>query len=154
MDGEMDYEIGWIKPDLDLLRRLREHQCWLASRGQAGQRFVAEEKERFAALDLQGVDLRQAVLATATFQSCDCRWMQLDDADLTMSTWFDSDLRAATLAGADVRGAAIVDSQVSRAQFEDEQIRGIDLQDAIWTNDGMKAEEPKNASEPLSLDII
>ena len=109
-DHELGHDIGWIKPDLDLLRRLREHQCWLASSGQAGKKFVAETKERFLALDLRGVDLRQAVLATATFEACDCRWMQMDEADLTMSTWFDSDLRAATMVGADVRGAAIVDS--------------------------------------------
>ncbi len=149
MDCEIDYEIGWIKPDLDLLRRLREHQCWLASQGRAGKRFVAEKKERFAALDLRGVDLRQATLIGAIFESCDCRWAQLDEADMRMSTWFDSDLRAATVVGILLRGAAFVDSQVDRVQF-----KNVDLQDVTWTSDEMfEAEELKNSSAAPSVEM-
>lgn len=149
----MDCEIGWIKPDLDLLTRLREHQCWLASRGQAGKRFVTETKERFLALDLRGVDLRQAVLATAVFEACDCRWMQMDKADLSMSTWLDSDLRGASVAGPVLREAAFVDSEVTREQFKDEDVRDVDLQYAIWTNDDMEVESLKTSLEPSSFDM-
>lgn len=145
----MDCDIGFIQPSFGLLTRLREHQCWLASLGQAGKRFVAEEKERFSGLDLRGVNLRQAILAGAIFEACDCRWAELDDADLRMSTWFDSDLRSATVADVLLRGAAFVDSQVDRMQF-----KNVDLQDVTWTSDEMfEAEETRLASATPSVDI-
>lgn len=145
----MDCDIGFIKPSLDLLMRLREHQCWLASRGQAGKRFVAEEKERFSGLDLRGVDFRQATLAGAAFEACDCRWAKLDEADLRMSTWFDSDLRSASVVGVLLRGAAFVDSQVDRAQF-----KNVDLQDVTWTSDEMfDTEEIRISSATPSVEI-
>ena len=96
---------------------LKEHQLWLDSNGENGERADLSNKNLRGA-DLRGADLRAAYLIGA----------DLRGADLIAANLFRADLRGAYLIGADLLGANLRGANLRGADLEGADLEGVDLE--------------------------
>ena len=88
---------------------LKEHQLWINSNGENGERADLSNKnlrgENLRGANLRGADLRGANLRGADLRGADLRGADLFRADLFRADLFRADLEGADLEGADLEGA-------------------------------------------------
>ena len=95
---------------------LKEHQLWLDSRGENGERADLSNKSLKLA-NLEGADLRKA----------DLRRINLEGADLLI----------ADLAGANLEGANLAGANLADAYLEDAYLEGVNLNTQLRWNSGL-----------------
>ena len=100
---------------------LKEHQLWLDSRGENGERADLSNKSLKLA-NLEGADLRKA----------DLRRVNLEGADLLIADLAGANLEGANLAGANLAGANLAD-----AYLEDAYLEGVNLNTQLRWNSGL-----------------
>ena len=101
---------------------LKEHQLWLDSNGENGERADLSNK------NLRGADLRGADLRAAYLIGADLRGADLRGADLIAANLFRADLRGAYLIGADLLGANLRGANLRGADLEGADLEGVDLE--------------------------
>jgi hypothetical protein len=84
---------------------------------------------------LQGVKLKRASLARATFDGADARNAELVEADVENASLRGANFREASLQGADLHGSTLDDADLNRAQLGGADLSGtslvnVDLRDA------------------------
>ena len=103
---------------------LKEHQLWLDSNGENGERADLSNK------NLRGADLRGADLRAAYLIGADLRGADLRGADLIAANLFRADLRGAYLIGADLLGANLRGANLRGADLEGADLESADLEGA------------------------
>ena len=93
---------------------LKEHQLWLDSNGENGERADLSNK------NLRGADLRGADLIAANLFRADLRGAYLIGADL-----LGANLRGANLRGADLEGADLESADLEGADLEGVDLEGV-----------------------------
>ena len=105
---------------------LKEHQLWLDSRGENGERADLSNKSLKLA-NLEGADLRKA----------DLRRVNLEGADLLIADLAGANLEGANLAGANLAGANLADAYLEDAYLEDAYLEGVNLNTQLRWNSGL-----------------
>ena len=95
---------------------LKEHQLWLDSRGENGERADLSNKSLKLA-NLEGADLRKA----------DLRRVNLEGADLLIADLAGADLAGANLAGANFHRANLAETNLEGAYLRETNLAGANL---------------------------
>ena len=103
---------------------LKEHQLWINSNGENGERADLSNK------NLRGENLRGANLRGADLRGANLRGANLRGADLIGANLFRANLIGANLRGADLRGADLRGADLFRADLEGADLEGADLEGA------------------------
>ena len=106
---------------------LKEHQLWLDSNGENGERADLSNKNLRGA-DLRGADLRAAYLIGADLRGADLIAANLFRADLRGAYLIGADLLGANLRGANLRGADLEGADLESADLEGADLEGVDLE--------------------------
>ena len=115
---------------------LKEHQLWLDSRGENGERADLSNKSlklaNLEGADLRKADLRRVNLEGADLRKADLRRVNLEGADLLIA-----DLAGANLEGANLAGANLADAYLEDAYLEDAYLEGVNLNTQLRWNSGL-----------------
>ena len=103
---------------------LKEHQLWINSNGENGERADLSNK------NLRGENLRGANLRGADLRGANLRGANLRGADLIGANLFRANLIGANLRGADLRGADLFRADLFRADLEGADLGGANLEGA------------------------
>ena len=135
---------------------LKEHQLWLDSRGENGERADLSNKSLKLA-NLEGADLRKADLRRVNLEGADLLIADLAGADLAGANLAGANLaganfhranlaetnlegaylRETNLAGANLAGANLVDAYLEDAYLEDAYLEGVNLNTQLRWNSGL-----------------
>jgi uncharacterized protein YjbI with pentapeptide repeats len=91
------------------LKRLLDHQRWLSSNGQFGERLESMDLE-FENCDLAGVDFSAAKLQEAVFEGCSLRGARFIGTNLLDSRFISCHIEGADFAGAEISGVIFFDT--------------------------------------------
>src|SRR5439155_13341776 len=92
----------------ELTKQLEAHQLWLKSGGKRGQRADLTDAKFQDATELQGADLREAILNGIDFKN----------AQLTRANFQGAELRRANFDGAILRGTNLREADLQNANVE------------------------------------
>lgn len=138
------------QPDPELKRKLNDHQAWLDSKGDKGQRFELGDNPMtdFSGLRLSRVKSSRAFLFFSKFDFSRLDGSELCGADCVLASFYRADLRGAdlrktTLYGvdfrkADLREANLDESWAIGANFGGANIEGASLQDTVLCHYGLR----------------
>nr|WP_315338464.1 pentapeptide repeat-containing protein [Neisseria sicca] len=140
---------------------LKEHQLWLDSRGENGERADLSNKSlklaNLEGADLRKADLRRVNLEGADLRKADLRRVNLEGADLLIADLAGANLaganfhranlaetnlegaylRETNLAGANLAGANLADAYLEDAYLEDAYLEGVNLNTQLRWNSGL-----------------
>ena len=120
---------------------LKEHQLWLDSRGENGERADLSNKSlklaNLEGADLRKADLRRVNLEGADLRKADLRRVNLEGADLLIADLAGANLEGANLAGANLAGANLADAYLEDAYLEDAYLEGVNLNTQLRWNSGL-----------------
>ena len=113
---------------------LKEHQLWIDSNGENGERADLSNKNLIRA-DLRGAGLRRADLRGADLRGADLRGANLFRANLRGANLFRANLRGANLRradliGANLRRADLIGADLIGADLEGANLEGANLEGA------------------------
>ena len=113
---------------------LKEHQLWIDSNGENGERADLSNKNLIRA-DLRGAGLRRADLRGADLRGADLRGANLFRANLRRANLFRANLRGANLRradliGANLRRADLIGADLIGADLEGANLEGANLEGA------------------------
>ena len=115
---------------------LKEHQLWINSNGENGERADLSNKnlrgENLRGANLRGADLRGANLRGANLRGADLRGADLRGANLFRANLIGADLRGADLFRADLEGA-----DLEGANLEGANLEGANLNLRFMGNSGL-----------------
>ena len=108
---------------------LKEHQLWINSNGENGERADLSNKN-LRGENLRGANLRGADLRGANLRGANLRGADLIGANLFRANLIGANLRGADLRGADLRGADLFRADLFRADLFRADLEGADLEGA------------------------
>ena len=108
---------------------LKEHQLWINSNGENGERADLSNKN-LRGENLRGANLRGADLRGANLRGANLRGADLIGANLFRANLIGANLRGADLRGADLRGADLFRADLFRADLEGADLEGANLEGA------------------------
>ena len=108
---------------------LKEHQLWLDSNGENGERADLSNKSLIGA-DLEGANLRGAYLIGANLRGANLRGAYLIGAYLIGANLIGANLRSAYLIGANLRSAYLIGANLREANLKEASLIGANLLDA------------------------
>ncbi|MBF1297881.1 MAG: pentapeptide repeat-containing protein [Neisseria meningitidis] len=115
---------------------LKEHQLWIDSNGENGERADLSNKNLIRA-DLRGAGLRRADLRGADLRGADLRGANLFRANLRGANLRRADLIGANLRRADLIGADLIGADLEGANLEGANLEGANLNLQFMGNSGL-----------------
>ena len=115
---------------------LKEHQLWIDSNGENGERADLSNKNLIRA-DLRGAGLRRADLRGADLRGADLRGADLFRANLRGANLRRADLIGANLRRADLIGADLIGADLEGANLEGANLEGANLNLQFIGNSGL-----------------
>ena len=115
---------------------LKEHQLWLDSRGENGERADLSNKSLKLA-NLEGADLRKADLRRVNLEGADLLIADLAGANLEGANLAGANLEGAYLRETNLAGANLAGANLADAYLEDAYLEGVNLNTQLRWNSGL-----------------